>query len=405
MQTKNAAMRPKPVVIFVTPTKATKPSQALLATERRFRDAEPSSPRAVALAAKVVLAQKRRLQTSPPLAAAAPQLAPERIQDFLRFVRRREKIRVRKERGARRPWSKDQILNTYKFTCVKREDDRTTRWLRRECTASYLDAAAGTVLLNCAVFRAFGTVAHAKRYGWNTVFEEETAVSAAADAWRSGVHAFSRAYRRYNFNAERGAAMTEPPITVYRTAMRSVRALAEALPAILPPRGEKIDWREMAARVQRVKGFGGSGFVAKELILDAIAWPSVADFLDDPGDYTLVGPGARRGVNRLLRRDVEWGVNAPTGSVAECRFVNDVVHLLEAARAEKPRWCKTVGLNIHDVQFCLCEFDKYERAKAGGRGMGSVLCYRPVRGALEEWHVPLPPRTSSSPPVFVDDSS
>ena len=50
--------------------------------------------------------------------------------------------------------------------------------------------------------------------------------------------------------------------------------------------------------LRKVTGFGGSGFMAKEVLLDAIKWPSLANMVVD-GDWTPPGPGARRGLNRL----------------------------------------------------------------------------------------------------------
>ena len=48
------------------------------------------------------------------------------------------------------------------------------------------DAPAGEVLINCAVFRAFGTVAHAERYGWRASFDADACLGAAEACWRAG---------------------------------------------------------------------------------------------------------------------------------------------------------------------------------------------------------------------------
>lgn len=41
----------------------------------------------------------------------------------------RETVRLRKEAGCRRPWTENKFLQNYRFTNVRREDDKNSRWL------------------------------------------------------------------------------------------------------------------------------------------------------------------------------------------------------------------------------------------------------------------------------------
>ena len=102
-------------------------------------------------------AKRQRVDDSTPKAETAK---------FLRMLKKREQIRLAKAAGAPWPWSSDDVLNRHKFTNVKREHDRTTRWLRANWTAKHSNADAATVLFNCGVFRVFGTVAFAEQTGW-----------------------------------------------------------------------------------------------------------------------------------------------------------------------------------------------------------------------------------------------
>ena len=52
--------------------------------------------------------------------------------------------------------------------------------------------------------------------------------------------------------------------------------------------------------------------------------------------------------------------------------------LLHEARRLEPELCQSLDLKVHDVQFQLCELDKYERVGAGGRGACTVLPYKPL---------------------------
>ena len=142
--------------------------------------------------------------------------------------------------------------------------------------------------------------------------------------------------------------------------------------------------------------------MAKEVLHDAMGWASVRALVHDAGDWTPPGPGARRGLNRIYGRPRDLGSLAFAGSDAEDRFVAEMRLMLAACRAADPQFCAAMRLDLHDVQFQLCEFDKYSRAGDGGRS-GYVMPYRPVRGSLtfaagapppgmqfrepsEEWH-------------------
>lgn len=53
------------------------------------------------------------------------------VERYFAYARERQNIYLRKERGEPRPWTDDPILHTYKFTSVFREQDRTTKVVKR----------------------------------------------------------------------------------------------------------------------------------------------------------------------------------------------------------------------------------------------------------------------------------
>ena len=95
-------------------------------------------------------------------------------------------------------------------------------------------------------------------------------------------------------------------------------------------------------------------------------WPSMRRLVRDEGDWTPPGPGARRGLNRLYGRPRDVGVNATGDSALETSFVCEMRLLLRTLRSLDPEFCKSVDLDLHDVQFQLCEYDKYRRVEDGG---------------------------------------
>ena len=81
---------------------------------------------------------------------------------------------------------------------------------------------------------------------------------------------------------------------------------------------------------------------------------------------TPPGPGARRGLNRLHGRALDLGALAPADSPGEARFIKEMGLLLGALRDSDRAFCSSLELDIHDVQFQLCEYDKYRRVEDGG---------------------------------------
>ena len=352
---------------------------------------------------------RRALQVRPAFPSQAAPPPADRTAHFLRMLRARECIRVAKAAGKPWPWSDDDVLNRHKFTNVKRKHDRVTTWLRDHWTAAHPTADAATVLFNCGVFRVFGTVAFAQRLGWTCdvqAWDATRARAAAVACWRGGRHAFTRVYCRPRHNAERrkGDAGAAPPVDVYDAALRILEALRVSCHEVVAGGGS---WRAVCTRLRRVTGFGGSGFMAKEVLHDATGWASVQALVRDDGAWTPPGPGARRGLNRLHGRALDLGSLAPGDSPAEGRFVSEMRLLLRALRERDAAFCDGVRLDIHDVQFQLCEYDKYCRKSGGERG--HVPQYKPCaalfagrappdlmfRAAVEEWDVLRPVRPAS----------
>ena len=103
----------------------------------------------------------------------------------------------------------------------------------------------------------------------------------------------------------------------------------------------------------------------------------MAALVEDAGDFTLVGPGARRGLNRIAGRDVDWGSRGAERALAEARFLEEVRLVHAFCVRERPAWCAARNIDIHDVQFQLCEFDKYERVKSA-KYCSAILKYEPL---------------------------
>jgi len=106
--------------------------------------------------------------------------------------------------------------------------------------------------------------------------------------------------------------------------------------------------------MMKLKGFGGTGFMTKEILQDAMHTALLFDCVDR-NTYCPIGPGARRGLNRVMGR----------GKDVKVKDAQALEELIELFQARHLHWHRDIELELHDIQFQLCEFDKYERVVQG----------------------------------------
>lgn len=274
-----------------------------------------------------------------------------RVKDLAKFIIARDNARIAKEAGKPKPWTKDPILQTYRFCNVRREDDAVTRWLRKEYYPHFgydnpdlVFAAVVARLLNLP-----DSLEAVRKYvlPW-----KPAAFQRVLDARREA--------KLKNFNAAyivstNGVAMEKVaylvarvlgPLWVRRKQVRPMSLLEE--------------WH---GALTEFDGLGS--FIGAQVIADMKFMPPFFDismklptsYAEDWYTFAASGPGSRRGLNRVAGRssDSPW-------REAEWRQ-----RLGDLQRAITPHLPQYIGSYLHaqDLQNCLCEFDKYERIRLG----------------------------------------
>ena len=271
-----------------------------------------------------------------------------RVDEFYNFMIKRETLRLVKEQGGPWPWTNDPILQTYKFTNVKRAHDKTTRWFWENVLDKHHNAPKEELLFNCALFRYFGTIEFSEAIGgWteNWTKHKDIIRNIAKERLRQGKKVFTGAYVITNQGIK--APKQDVVIDEFLT------PLWHKLPDLVAVANETQSWQAVAIEMMKLKGFGGTGFMTKEVLQDAIHTP-VFSTCSDINTYCPVGPGAKRGINRVLGFDKDAKLN--NGLEVMIKLFN------ERAVFWPEDW---VTLELHDIQFQLCEFDKYERVMHG----------------------------------------
>ena len=267
-------------------------------------------------------------------------LSREQIERFYAFMRERESIRLKKEAGEPWPWTKDKVLQTYSFTNVKRYHDKTSRLLIAEFYKPNFNAPREQLLLNCAIARYFGTIEFMRSLQWQTTFRP-TYIKAMATRVPK---VFTGAY----IITSGGISGPKEDYVVDHV----LAPLWKSRHMLCRP---WENWKPFIETLQTLPGFGGSGFMAKEVTLDTrytSFWPKGTP--KDVNTWTPIGPGSMRGANRV-RGKTDKSKAEPYDTLEICKSLFAARHI---------HWPKDyVKLELHDIQFQLCEYDKWQRVK------------------------------------------
>lgn len=295
--------------------------------------------------------------------------------DFFAFARERHRIYLKRAAGDPWPWTDDQVLQTGRFTNVFRELDRTTAWYRRHIREPMRDRPE--VLLATVIFRWFnrtttGEAMFLQGYlgGEGSAFDI-FARELSEGRMDSGV--LKQAITL--FCGEKGPFITGAYTINTRSAGLGLTKLDGVLTLIEMWVALHQDWRQFALdwahpmtnyhSMEEFCSWAASpclaGFMTYELACDLRFTPLLEKAMDID-TWANVGPGAVRGLNRIHGRPVGQGLRQEPA-------LKEMQELLRMSRNARywpqrkvenwPRW------GLREVEHTLCEFDKYERVRAG----------------------------------------
>ena len=265
----------------------------------------------------------------------------------------RENIRLRRECGYPYPWTDDRILQDYKFTNVKRKHDRVSKEFESWYQA-HPKASGRQIVYNAAFARYFGRPEFVISAGWQRTHNPENIVPLAREWLDRGGKVFTGAYMITNLGR-----LGPKEEFVVNDVLSEVWERAPKIASIIK---HTQSWGAAHAELSKCLGFGGTGFMGKEVLLDTMYTDLWEDKPADWGTWCPVGPGALRGLNRLAERPKQKGLT-------QAKALSELIQVWNNIRLLWPSGWEP--LDLHDVQFQLCEFDKYERARLGeGRPRG-----------------------------------
>lgn len=286
---------------------------------------------------------------TPRRAVARPSEAA--LARFVGFVREREAIRLKKEAGDPRPWTTDPILHHYKFTCVRRMDDRVSRWLLDNWYRPYKDHpnTLAAVLL-ARHFNKPDTLQRMTNWvytqkgppNWHKLKAEPKARKA------NGYKVFSAAYM---ISGRGGTCKIDSVVDL------AIRPLVEKA-----GKEPLVDTASMQRTHEALAGHWGiASFMAGQVVADLRH--ALSGWWKDKHAWAPVGPGSARGLARMLCGD-EWRSAATTYRRDQDGWLMDLKDVLSFVKPRLPADLAS-RLEMMDFQNCLCEADKYERTRLG----------------------------------------
>lgn len=266
------------------------------------------------------------------------------LRNFFYWINERHAIYQRRVNGEPGPWTGNPVLRAYKFTNPFRENDRETIWMRQNWTGPNEDKPLEIQLFNCCFFRMFGTSQFAEAHGYVTQWDPEYTKSVATDRLMRGEKVFTGAYIITN----QGLKLPKQQVVtdMFLTPVWEGRErLAEV--------ARNGSLQQMHRALLDYQGWGGGGFMAYEAVTD-LNYTPVLRHATDRFTWANAGPGAKRGLNRLMNRDLQKPIRNEAANMAMQKLLELAPHYLEPHVPKE-------HVDMRCIEHSLCEWDKFQR--------------------------------------------
>lgn len=288
--------------------------------------------------------------------AEVKKLAP--LDRFVYWIRERHQIHLRRKAGKPKPWTDDEVMLSFFFTNPYRENDKVTQWFRDNIREPLRDDPK--VLMATVIFRWFnyiptGEVLRSPRFGPSIPFglleawDKDQALQILGGLRDSGKQIFTGAFM---INSPPGVPKLEAIIKRINNVWEAREFLVDEL-----TRGAYERKSTLRGAHELLTEFDGlGGFMAYEIVCD-LRYTALLEHAVDKLTWSNPGPGAIRGIYRILNRDFKKGNNS-TSPKLPGDWKEQTTKLLEVLQKRLP---KMPTFEMREVEHSLCEWDKYER--------------------------------------------
>lgn len=293
---------------------------------------------------------------------AHPELDIDALNMFTYFIRERYKIHLKKDfYGKNKPWTKDPILNEYRFTNIRREHDFETRYLIQNVSENEF-LSYRQKLLNTVLFRLFNKhetfeiMGAPFKFEWAWTYKLARKKLLEYHEEHPSYVFFTSAF--YTSGLKMGIKPMFPKETfVPGTILRFLKYLNESdfIDQITTAETQK----DVFEVLKNQPGIGE--FLAYQIFVD---FTYIKDFPFSENEFTVAGPGCKKGLNFLF-------IDRDGMSYEECLFwlrnnwenINENVNVKvvpEELMIDLKHYDRI--MNVMSLENCFCEFSKYYRA-------------------------------------------
>lgn len=294
---------------------------------------------------------------------ACPQFNSEALNLFLWFIQERYTIHIKKDvKRLKPPYTDNEVLKKFKFTNVRREHDRETKYLIKNIATA--DLSLKQKLLNIILFRIYSKHETFEMIGGPINFNKDTNVKALS----KNMYIYSRKHPEYAFftNAFLSSGL--------KTSLRRLYPgipFVPALPIKLVKTLKEENFVENLLACNTAEDvyetlksvYGISDFMAYQIFVD---FTYIPEFPYSENEFTVAGLGCKRGVDCLFD-------NKNHMTYEECLFwLRDNWEKLKEINENNgydswfdpkelmidlPKYDRI--MNIMSLENCFCEFFKY----------------------------------------------
>lgn len=300
------------------------------------------------------------------IAEANPVLDVTNLRHLYNFIHRRYIIHIRKDVLKKDPpWINDPILRGYRFTNVRREHDRETKWLIKHITSNP-DVSYSDKLLNVILFRLFNKHETSELIHQPIRFKElqknpnkyRKILDSAKDLGQS---LYTGAFFTTGMRQGVKATLIEAGLPGDFSAndlLLFVNYINQD--GIIESIAQAKDQKDVFAALCKYKGLGS--FLAYQIFVD---FTYIDEFPFSENEFTVAGPGCKKGLN-LLFKDRDGMTHEEclfwVRDHIETEFEQQLGKSLDPHRlfADLPEHDRC--LNVMSLENCFCELSKYIRA-------------------------------------------
>lgn len=300
--------------------------------------------------------------------AAKPVFDHKVLLHLYNFVKRRYIIHLRKDvLKLSPPWTFDEVLQRYRFTNVRREHDRETRWVIDNITSNH-NLCYEDKLLNVILFRLYNQHETAElismpikfsKWGLNWDSEWYRSLFQAQEIINPSVRFFTPAFLTSGMKKFLGKETGEPYTPMRVLKFMEVLLRSPILSEIKRCRAQSDVYRVLS----KYRGIGE--FLAYQIFVD---YTYIKEFPFSENEYVVACIGCRKGLDLLF-------LDRAGMSDEECLFwLRDNIDRLFVSELGKDWDPKAVFwdlpeedrcFNVMSLENCMCELSKYVRAKTG----------------------------------------